>query len=299
MSDFGADIFDQDPTPPKPAGDAGKPPARRRRKAVAEPSPEPDPETAAEAPADGVEARPRRKRRGKAVAAAEPTAEAATGAEVASEALVEDAGAAEAKPPARSRRRRKPAEDESAPATAAAAPAPAPAPVPAPAPAPVTLGLSRWTQRLHGSIEPPHEQRHARVAVLLDLHHLQEAARSRGAELSFRKLLRNLAGERRVLRAVCYLLRDAPKPAAAAIAASGFEVQLADTDAEVCERMQRDAATLPSGVETLVLAPGTEAQLDLRQQLDPELRIELANFEPAGSMGLQHRQLGRECVFVP
>lgn len=288
MSDFGADIFDQDPTPPKPGGDAGKPPARRRRKAAAEPTPEPAPLTAAEAPADdGGEAKPRRKRRSKAAAAAEPTPEAATGAEVASDAAVE--GGAEAKPAARSRRRRKPAagEDEPAPATAAAPPAP------------MTLGLSRWTQRLHGTIEPPHEQRHARVAVLLDLHHLQEAARSRGAELSFRKLLRNLAGERRVLRAVCYLLRDAPKPAAAAIAASGFEVQLADTDAEVCERMQRDAATLPSGVETLVLAPGTEAQLELRQQLDPELRIELANFEPAGSMGLAHRQLGRECVFVP
>lgn len=317
MSDFGADIFDQDsPQPPAPPTKAaGKRKGTRKTKATepaadaatppdAEAATTGEPATAAREPAAGPSRRTRRRHPAQAdssEAPANPTSEVPEAPEAEAHAT-SDA-------PKKRRRRRNSAADVETPPPAERPTEVAEQVLPPPlqrASAPraesaaMAPHLRRWTQRHGGGHAEDGDERRRRVAVLLDLHHLQEDARSRGAELSFRKILRNIAGERRVLRAVCYLLKEAPRPAAAAIAASGFEVHVLDDDRGIRARMQVDADAMPAGIETVVLCPGTDDQLALGERLAANgMEIETAGFEPTGGIGHRHRQLGRECVFVP
>lgn len=312
MSDFGADIFDLNPPPPPtpPEGGDGKrksaPRSRKPRKAVAaEPAAEaaPAPAAAQVTGRDEAEAKP---------APAEPAPQK-TRRRRKAEPTNDDVAAVVGEPKTRRRRRatgipaEAPAAELQAPAgDSVEAPIEAPRQPDAAESAPARLAfahepkLERWTLRHHHGIVATAGEKNVRVAVMLDLHPLQEAARSRGAELSFRKLLRHLAGERRILRALCYLLEGTPRPAAGAIAASGFEVHVLPSADAIAERVRTDAKTLPAGVEVVVLAPGTEAQLRLASELEPQgMKVETANFDPTGRGGVPHRQLGRECVFVP
>lgn len=138
-----------------------------------------------------------------------------------------------------------------------------------------------------------------RVAVLLDLPALQQEARQRGAELSFRKLLPALAGDNRVVAAWCYLPRLHPEIANCAVKAIGFKTRAVADHDDLSRSLSTDVAALPPDVDTIVLSPAGPAQQQLAARLRGDGRhVELAGFlVPPEEQAL--RLLGRDCVFVP
>ncbi|MBK8100355.1 MAG: hypothetical protein IPK26_24930 [Planctomycetes bacterium] len=135
--------------------------------------------------------------------------------------------------------------------------------------------------------------------MLLDLPALQQEARQRGAELSFRKLLPALAGDNRVVAAWCYLPRQTPEIANSAVKAIGFKTRAVTDDNDLSRSLATDVESLPHEVDTIVLAPAGPAQ----QQLAARLRSDGRNVELAGFLAPPDEQalrlLGRDCVFVP
>src|SRR5262249_46975737 len=137
-----------------------------------------------------------------------------------------------------------------------------------------------------------------RIGILLDFAALSAEAQRQGGELSFRKLLRGIAGDRPVIRALCFLGAGAPATAAAALAASGFEV-LSHGDGETAAvTMAVEAMALAPRIDVLVLAPAGRTMASLVQVLSSRgLQIEAANFDGTAPAGTVVRRLGRECIF--
>jgi hypothetical protein len=163
-----------------------------------------------------------------------------------------------------------------------------PPPAPAATPTPPAAPAARPTER------------NQRVAVLLDFTTLQEEARRQGGELSYRRLLRGILGERTAIRSFCYGSAKLPDAAAKALGQSGFELATCDSPVAAAVRMAVDAMSVASRVDTVVLAPAS-AQLDsLVQALRAQgVRVECASFEAPTDGNVPVVRLGKDCIFVP
>lgn len=154
--------------------------------------------------------------------------------------------------------------------------------------------------RGEGDEPPPAVRSGQRIGVLVDLDALQAEAQESGGELSFRKLLRSIAADRPVVRAICYSERSTPEGAGRPLIASGFELRSDLQPATAAVALAVDAMALASRVDAVVLAPMSAPLAPLLEALRSQgLGIEVASFEGAAPAGTQARRLGRECLFVP
>jgi hypothetical protein len=152
----------------------------------------------------------------------------------------------------------------------------------------------------HGPRSAAQTRRAERLGILVDLDALQTEASQRGGELSFHKLLRCIAGDARVVRAVCYLVHGTAVATKRALRTTGFELQEYATAAEAEAAMQQAATQTDWAVDTLVLLPmtaGLAGRID--EFVRASIRIEAASFDGTARSGLPARQLGRGCLFVP
>lgn len=138
-----------------------------------------------------------------------------------------------------------------------------------------------------------------RVAVFVDVSALEEQARERGGEVSYRRLMRNLTGARPLIRAVAYL--DPAQPSdAGQVASSGFEVESLTAGANAALMLAVDAMGIAPRVDCVVLAPENPQLQHLASTLRSQgLRVETAGFSAADPAFGFHRTLGRDSMFVP
>lgn len=143
------------------------------------------------------------------------------------------------------------------------------------------------------------DPRSCRIAVLIDVEALQQEAEQAGGEISFRKLLRGLATDRKVVAACCLATSNTPKTHLRALAAGGFEVDVLPSANDVPAALLRCTRRVEEQVDLMVLAPAPES-LEFVEELAAELgegRLELTGFQSAADG--RHRSLGRECLFIP
>jgi hypothetical protein len=136
--------------------------------------------------------------------------------------------------------------------------------------------------------------------VLVDLPELQQQAQQQGGELSYRKLLRAIAGERTVARAICYVGPDTPEAVSQALAQTGFELLPKGDPATAAVAMAVDAMAMAPDVSAMALAPLHGALPPLLRSLQARgVLVEAAGFGVEAPAGVTPRRLGRECIFVP
>ncbi|MCY2956065.1 MAG: NYN domain-containing protein [Planctomycetota bacterium] len=133
---------------------------------------------------------------------------------------------------------------------------------------------------------------------MLDFEALSTEARALGGEISFRKLLRNIAGKRAIVRATCYIEAHTPPFARTALTASGFSVLVKDE--QVATTMATDALALIEQVDALVLCPASPFESELLLRLaEHGPCVEAASFDGTAPTGTSARILGKECMFTP
>jgi uncharacterized LabA/DUF88 family protein len=139
-----------------------------------------------------------------------------------------------------------------------------------------------------------------RVAILLDAASLQSQARDLGAEVSYVRLLRGLAGTRPVIRAVAYVT-GGQGSLPSTLAAHDIEVERCQDSGAVDVGIAVDALGLASRVDCVVIASASPALGQLARALRSHgLRVESASFSAEAAWSAQqHHQLGKSCLFVP
>jgi hypothetical protein len=134
--------------------------------------------------------------------------------------------------------------------------------------------------------------------VLVEYESLAAEGRALGGELSFRRLLRGLAGERSVEGAYCYLQPDASPGLLKALGDAGFQVRTITGEQELLLDMAASAMAAAGRSGTVVIAPASAVRRPLQEALQRhEVRVTTAGFEAA--QGGEHQVLGRDCIFVP
>ena len=137
------------------------------------------------------------------------------------------------------------------------------------------------------------------VAVFLDVAALRDQARDLGSEVSYVRLLRGLANQRPVFRAVAYVPGE-QETLKSTLSAHDIEVEHCDEGA-VDVAIAVDALALAPKVDCVVLASGSSSLAPLARSLrNRGLRVESASFlaDPAWEAP-HHQQLGKGCLFVP
>jgi uncharacterized LabA/DUF88 family protein len=144
----------------------------------------------------------------------------------------------------------------------------------------------------------------ARVAMFVDVEHLLVEARQLGGEVSYSRVLRNLAGQRTLVRAIAYV-GEGHRSLLPSLQNGGFEVELVDDARGSAVALATDAVTIGPRVDCVVLARESGALSPLARALRARgVRVETAGFGRSGadrgrSVGQHHHQLGKECLFVP
>ena len=137
------------------------------------------------------------------------------------------------------------------------------------------------------------------ISVLIDYVALQEEARKAGGELALLKLVGILADNRSVFSAKCYVVGDpgdnsTPRPS------SSISVQTCADAQSAAVAMAIDATDLSSRCDTLILAPFSQALSPLLAAMkDRGVSVEIASFTDEGPDGTRSRRLGNNCLFVP
>jgi NYN domain len=117
--------------------------------------------------------------------------------------------------------------------------------------------------------------------VLVDLEALAAEARALGGELSFRRLMRTLCGERPVEGAYCYTAAAGSPGMIKALADAGFQVRTVSGQ-EMLLDMAVDAMAAAGRSGTVVIAPAAAAVRPLLDVLKRhDVRVVTAGFEPA------------------
>lgn len=133
----------------------------------------------------------------------------------------------------------------------------------------------------------------------MDVAALEAQARDHGGELSYRRLMRNLTGNRPLIRAVAYLDPDQPADAGQ-VASSGFEVESIPEGTTASMMLAVDAMGIAPRVDCVVLAPENPQLQHLASTLRSQgLRVETAGFTAADPGFGFHQTLGRDSIFVP
>lgn len=120
---------------------------------------------------------------------------------------------------------------------------------------------------------------------------LADEARQQGGELALTRLGRALAGERRIAAALSFQSgKRAPV---------GFVAEPADA-ADAPQRLRQAARELADQGTALVLAPATDAMLELARELrERGASVELAGFVVRDDGGTDTLRLPRGCLFIP
>ena len=139
----------------------------------------------------------------------------------------------------------------------------------------------------------------ARVAIFLDLSHLQPGARERGCQISFGRLIRALAADRGIIRAVAYVPNE-EEALSATLAAHDIEVELFDAR-DIAVAVAVDAMAVAARVDCVVLASGAPSLRSLATSLRSQgLRVESASFADESAWpGQAHYEIDKQCLFVP
>jgi uncharacterized LabA/DUF88 family protein len=140
----------------------------------------------------------------------------------------------------------------------------------------------------------------SRIAMFLDIGELQSQAQRQGSQVSYLRLLRELAGDRQVVRSVAYVLAS-ERGLEASLTAHGLEVERCESQEEVAVAIAVDAVALVAKVDCVILAPASLAIGPLARALRGRgLRVESASFDERRPWpGQPHHVLGRGCLFVP
>jgi len=138
---------------------------------------------------------------------------------------------------------------------------------------------------------------HQRVALFVDVEALQREARALGGQVSFSRLLRQLAGTRNVSRAIAYCTPQSRGTGGVA----GLETVRVENDAETAVAIAVDALATAPRVDCVVIAPEANAAGPLVRALRAAgVRVESAGFGARGTSDVaEHQRLGREALFVP
>ena len=166
-------------------------------------------------------------------------------------------------------------------------------------------GPRRRRSRSSGAAARPAEQPASgldteRIGVLIDLAALQEQARELGGELAFRKLLKAIANNRTLFAAVCYVVDDETAAAHGPPPTSALAVQRHPDAQTAAVAMTVDAMEMAGNIDTVVLAPMPPTLRPLLAALAARgVRVEVASFSGRAPSDTEPRPLGNNCLFVP
>lgn len=139
-----------------------------------------------------------------------------------------------------------------------------------------------------------------RVGVLIDFDTLREEARQAGGELAFLKLIKTLTGNRSLCEAFCYTIESSEPGAPPPGSSKGLSIRHCADRQSAAVAMAIDAMGMIDQLDTLVLSPmppNLEPLLDAMAQRG--IAVEVASFTGEGPAGTQARSLGKNCLFVP
>ena len=313
MSNFGADIFDQQQQP-EPEDGEGQPPVDSQGSGA-------DPETPEPAPTKKKAARKksssRRSSSAKADEGPESPAEADEaapdhGAEAGDEPEGQAPAEGEAAPRRRktTRSRRKPAEEDDSDRsdsprtprrssqTASGSPKPRGRSRTAKGGRASTRGAAPSTRSPARASSTG--QQTARVGILMDLDVLQKQAHEAGGELAFLKLIKLLADNRTLCGAFGYTTESSDAGLPPSSSTNGLSVRRCTDKESAAVALTIDAMGMIEELDALVLAPmppNLQPLLDTLAQRG--ISVEVASFGGESPEGTQPRSLGSNCLFVP
>ncbi|MBI5849976.1 MAG: NYN domain-containing protein [Planctomycetes bacterium] len=151
---------------------------------------------------------------------------------------------------------------------------------------------------------PEGETRGARIAILIDLSHIQSEAGRLDREIAWGRLVLGLGRGRHLVRSIAYATDDRAARVRSTLFGSGIDVQVVDHERVVPVAMAVDAMALASRVDAVVLVPASDDLRPMARALAGQgVRVESADFtavEPgAAAVAQAHHRLGAECLFAP
>lgn len=153
---------------------------------------------------------------------------------------------------------------------------------------------------------PTHESetRGARLAILIDLAHVEAQARALDREIAWGRLVVWLGKRRHVVRCIAYASADSASRVRSTLLGNGIDVNVVADARLIPVAIAVDAMNLASRVDAVVLVPGSDELEPMTRALAGHgIRVESADFTPDGQAAetrtQPHHQLGAECLFAP
>lgn len=139
-----------------------------------------------------------------------------------------------------------------------------------------------------------------RIAIFIDAAALQEQASDQGAQVSFLRMLRDITGNRSVIRSVAYVV-EGDDSLDGALAGHDIDVESCEDVGAVGVALAVDAVAIAPKVDCVIVASGSRSLAPLARSLRGQgIRVESASFESERPwQGQVHHALGRSCLFVP
>ena len=151
---------------------------------------------------------------------------------------------------------------------------------------------------------PDGETRGARVAILIDLAHLEAQAQQQGREIAWGRLISGLGRRRHVIRAIAYASGPRADLVRSTLLGNGIDLTALRDERLLPVSLAVDAMNLASRVDSVVLVPATDEFEPIARALRGQgIRVESADFTegsgPDDAMAQSHHRLGDECLFEP
>lgn len=153
---------------------------------------------------------------------------------------------------------------------------------------------------------PTHESetRGARLAILIDLAHVEAQARALDREIAWGRLVVWLGKRRHVVRCIAYASGDSASRVRSTLLGNGIDVNVVADARLIPVAIAVDAMNLAARVDAVVLVPGSDELEPMTRALAGHgVRVESADFTPEGlaaeTRTQPHHQLGAECLFAP
>jgi hypothetical protein len=159
-------------------------------------------------------------------------------------------------------------------------------------------------QPTRGPIDVPtadSETQGSRLAILIDLEHVETAAQDRDREVAWGRLVAALGRRRHLIRCLAYATPERARALGSRLAGNGIEV-VATSDDDRAITVAIDAVNLAQRVDAVLLVPAMNSFGPVARALAARgVRIESADFGASTDTAVAwpHRSLGDECLFAP
>ncbi|MGE0144624.1 MAG: NYN domain-containing protein [Planctomycetota bacterium] len=159
-------------------------------------------------------------------------------------------------------------------------------------------------QPTRGPIDVPtadSEAQGSRLAILIDLEHVESAAQDRDREVAWGRLVAALGRRRHLIRCLAYAAPERARAMGSRLAGNGIEV-VATSEDDRAITVAVDAVNLSQRVDAVMLVPALSSFGPVARALAARgVRIESADFGPSTEAvtAWPHRSIGDECLFVP